>query len=190
MKLFGRAYGNSLRLFELRPCIRSKWDSKIVKHKIATKIEDSYSINFVGSKEDSKIVKHRIATRIEGSYLNKNNTKNILYINCSKLQILNKHKITKSQILNIKDTKSQILNINDSKSQILKHKTTYSESFNINHSKPGLLESYGIAPFDVDFTFSCDFARIALNSGFYSQSGSVGVSEITKSWVFAIPIRI
>jgi len=51
-----------------------------MKHKIATKIEGFYSMNFVGSKGDSKIVKHKIATKIEGSYQNKKNTK---YIFCS-----------------------------------------------------------------------------------------------------------
>jgi len=34
--------------------------------------------------------------------------------------------------------------------------------------------------------FSCDFVEILLNSGFYSQSESVGVSEIAKSCIFGI----
>jgi hypothetical protein len=48
-------------------------------------------------------------------------------------------------------------------------------------SKLGWLESYGIARFHADFTYSCNFAGILLNSGFYSRSGSVGMSEIAKS---------
>jgi len=93
-----------LRLSKSRFYIRSKGDSKIIKHKNVTEIEVFYSINFVGSRGDSKIIKHTIATKFEGSYQNKNNTKYILYINYSKFQILNKHKTTKSQIINIKQS--------------------------------------------------------------------------------------
>lgn len=47
-----------------RSCLRSKGGSKIVKHKIATKIP----INFVESKGGNEIIKLKIATKIEGSY--------------------------------------------------------------------------------------------------------------------------
>ena len=39
--------------------------SKIVKYKIATKIKDLYTVNFVGLKGGNKIVKHKIATKIQ-----------------------------------------------------------------------------------------------------------------------------
>jgi hypothetical protein len=93
-----------VRMSKSRYCIRSKGDSKIIKHKIENKIEVFYSINFVGSRGDSKIIKHKIATKFERSYQNKNNTEYILYINHSKFQIINKDKTTKSQILNIKQS--------------------------------------------------------------------------------------